>query len=71
MSLAALPPIKIRRVIGGNLFRIALEELGDAEQWDRIADLNNLDDPWLTGWNDLKIPARLPNSTTGPALALR
>ena len=25
------------QVIGGNLFQIALEQLGDATQWDRIA----------------------------------
>lgn len=36
-------------VSGGNLFRIAMEELGDATQWIRIAQLNNLADPMLAG----------------------
>ena len=52
-------PIKIRRTIGGTLFRIALEELGDATQWDRIATLNGLTDPWLTGYFELQIPRRI------------
>ncbi|MGH6821943.1 MAG: hypothetical protein ACREC4_00375 [Methylocella sp.] len=38
---------KIIRVQGGNLFRIALDELGDALQWTRIAAINNLRDPFL------------------------
>ncbi len=58
--LAAPAPIRIRRTVGGTLFRIALEELGDAEQWDRIARLNDLIDPWLVGYFELKIPHRLP-----------
>jgi nucleoid-associated protein YgaU len=58
----ALAPVRTRRTIGGDLYRIALEELGDAEQWDRIADLNNLDDPVLSGYVELKIPARLPSA---------
>lgn len=53
-------PLRIRRTVGGTLFRIALEELGDAEQWDRIARLNQITDPWLVGSFDLKIPRRLP-----------
>ncbi|CAH2603220.1 conserved protein of unknown function [Rhodovastum atsumiense] len=44
-------------VAGGNLFRIAAEELGDATQWDRIARLNGLWDPMLTGVVTLRIPA--------------
>lgn len=27
-------------VIGGDLFRLALQHLGDATQWNRIAELN-------------------------------
>lgn len=61
---AAAAPQRIRRVVGGTLFRVALEELGDAEQWDRIARLNGLVDPWLTGFNELKIPPRLPPTGT-------
>lgn len=41
---------------GGNLFRIAAEQLGDATQWLRIAQLNGLSDPILTGLVTLEIP---------------
>lgn len=43
-------------VAGGNLFRIAAEQLGDATQWIRIAQLNDLPDPVLTGVTTLLIP---------------
>ncbi len=43
-------------VVGGDLFRIALQHLGDATQWNRIAALNGLKDPVLTGLVTLKIP---------------
>jgi len=45
-------------VAGGTLFRIAAEQLGDATQWQRIAELNGLTDPVLTGVMTLRIPAR-------------
>jgi hypothetical protein len=62
----AIGPLRIRRTVGGTLFRIALEELGDAEQWDRIAKLNGLTDPWLVGSYNLSIPRPLPPpNTTG------
>ena len=48
--------MKTRTVIGGDLYRIALQELGTAEQWVRIAKLNGLVDPVLTGVVTLKIP---------------
>ena len=44
-------------VAGGNLFRIAAVELGDATQWLRIARLNGLSDPMLSGVVTLRIPA--------------
>jgi hypothetical protein len=43
-------------VTGGNLFRIAATELGDATQWIRIAQLNSLSDPMLIGIVTLTIP---------------
>lgn len=43
-------------VVGGDLFRIALRELGDATQWNRIAGLNDLSDPVLRGIMTLQIP---------------
>jgi nucleoid-associated protein YgaU len=43
-------------VAGDNLFRIAAAELGDATQWIRIAELNQISDPVLTGVVTLLIP---------------
>jgi hypothetical protein len=44
-------------VAGGDLFRIALQQLGDATQWNRIASLNGLNDPVLQGLITLHLPA--------------
>ncbi len=52
---------------GGNLFRIAAEQLGDATQWLRIAQLNGLSDPILTGLVTLEIPNPDPNAGGGVA----
>jgi nucleoid-associated protein YgaU len=43
-------------VAGGNLFQIASVYLGDATQWNRIAALNGLTDPMLTGVVTIKLP---------------
>ncbi|MEJ0016747.1 MAG: LysM peptidoglycan-binding domain-containing protein [Acetobacteraceae bacterium] len=48
--------MKTITVAGDNLFRIAAAQLGDATQWIRIAQLNNLSDPVLTGVTILLIP---------------
>jgi hypothetical protein len=45
-------------VMGGTLFHVAAEELGDATQWLRIARLNGLDDPVLRGLVTLVLPPR-------------
>lgn len=50
--------MKTITVAGGDLFRIALAELGDATQWERIAWLNDLDDPMLSGLRVLRLPPR-------------
>lgn len=52
---------------GGNLFQIALAQLGDATQWNRIAALNDLTDPFLQGVTSLKIPAVDPAAGGGIA----
>ena len=44
-------------VAGGDLFRLALARLGDATQWNRIAKVNGLSDPVLTGLITLRLPA--------------
>ncbi len=43
-------------VAGDNLFHIAAQQLGDATQWIRIAELNSLSDPMLSGVMELMIP---------------
>lgn len=50
---------------GGNLFRIAAEQLGDATQWVRIAALNNLSDPMLQGLVTIELPDVDPTAVGG------
>ena len=50
-------------IAGGNLFRIAAEQLGDATQWVRIAQLNHQTDPFIAGLTSLQLPA--PDPTAG------
>ncbi|MBW4091062.1 MAG: hypothetical protein HIU82_08135 [Proteobacteria bacterium] len=54
-------------IAGGNLFQLAAAELGDATQWIRIAQLNNLSDPMLSGVVTLLIPDRNPSAGGGIA----
>lgn len=54
-------------VAGGNLFRIAADQLGDATQWIRIAQLNGLADPIITGLMTLRIPNLDPTAGGGVA----
>ncbi len=39
--------------------------LGDATQWVRIAALNNLSDPWLSGIVTLRLPEDDPSAGGG------
>ena len=57
--------MKTITVVGGNLFQIAADQLGDATQWIRIAQLNNLSDPMLSGLVTLQIPALDPTAGGG------
>jgi hypothetical protein len=50
---------------GGNLFALACVYLGDATQWNRIASLNNISDPWLNGMFTLVLPAVDPSAGGG------
>lgn len=52
-------------VAGGNLYQIALQYLGDATQWNRIAQANGLIDPVITGIATLEIPSADPNAGGG------
>jgi hypothetical protein len=55
------------QVAGGNLFRIAMTYLGDATQWVRIAQLNGISDPMLSGTMTLRIPDKNPSAGGGVA----
>jgi hypothetical protein len=52
-------------VAGGNLYQIALQQLGDATQAFRIAELNGLIDPVITGIVTLQIPDTDPDAGGG------
>lgn len=54
-------------VAGGNLFALAAQYLGDATQWIRIAQANQLSDPQLEGVNTLVIPPVDPAAGGGIA----
>lgn len=52
-----------------SLFHVAADKLGDATQWNRIADLNGLDDPQITSIMTLALPPVDPTQTGGIPLA--
>ena len=54
-------------VVGGDLFHIAAQQLGDATQWIWIAQLNKLVDPNIPGSMILQIPDVNPSATGGVA----
>ena len=57
--------MKVVQVPGGDLYRIALQYLGDATQATRIAALNGLTDFFLSGPTTLTIPNVDPSQTGG------
>jgi hypothetical protein len=38
------------------LFSLACDYLGDATQWNRIASLNGINDPWISGIVTISMP---------------
>jgi hypothetical protein len=62
--------IKSVTIAGGNLFAVAALELGDATQWNRIARLNGLLDPMITGIVTLLIPPVDANAGNGGILGV-
>jgi nucleoid-associated protein YgaU len=52
-------------VVGGNLWQIAAARLGDATQAWRIAAINGLADPMISGQVTLTIPAPDATQTGG------
>lgn len=59
--------MQIITVVGGSLFQLAAQYLGDATQWLRIAQLNNISDPMLSGPVTLTIPDTDQNAGGGIA----
>jgi hypothetical protein len=53
-------------VCSTTLFHLAARYLGDATQWDQIANLNAIEDPWLAGVTTIVLPqaASTPYSGT-------
>ena len=52
-------------IAGANLFRLAAEQLGDATQWIRIAQLNGQSDFLINGLATLRLPDTDSNSGGG------
>jgi hypothetical protein len=50
---------------GTNLFALAAQYLGDATQWIRIAQANNLADPVIYAVGSLTVPDADPTLTGG------
>jgi hypothetical protein len=61
---------KVVTVAGGNLYALAAQQLGDATQWNRIAALNGLFDPMITGVMTLRIPPIDTVAGTGGVLGI-
>ena len=57
--------MQVIMVTGGNLFQLAAQYLGDATQWVRIAQLNDISDPWLSGLMTLTLPDTDPSAGGG------
>ena len=52
-------------VCGGTLFGVACDYLDDATQWNRLAKLNQITDPWLNGLVTLAVPDVNPSAGGG------
>ncbi|WP_181441989.1 hypothetical protein [Swingsia samuiensis] len=44
-----------------SLFHVALRELGKADDWFRIAQINGMDDPDLS-WIENVVPIKIPSN---------
>lgn len=55
-SIPSVTTNRVISVVGGNLFAIAAQYLGDATKWYQIAQANNLSDPMIVGVQTLTIP---------------
>lgn len=68
--IAATLPALIVRVSNTTLFSLAARHLGDALLWTRIAEINGLTDPWVSGFAEIKIPPVIQTSTPTGILGL-
>lgn len=50
---------------GGTLFHLAARHLSSPLEWHRIAAVNRLSDPWLSGLVTLRLPAADPSNASG------
>ena len=57
--------MQVVTVTGGNLFQLAAQYLLDATQWVRIAQLNCISDPFLSGLVTLTLPDVDPSAGGG------
>lgn len=70
-SITTAVTARVITVAGGNLFQIAAEYLGDATQWNRIAQLNKLWDPFLPAdITTLTLPPVNPKAGNGGILGV-
>lgn len=65
--LATAPATRITRVSNTTLFALAAKFYGNALLWTKIAEVNGLEDPWITGLASIIIPnaPQNPGSPTG------
>ena len=56
------------QITSGNLFALAAQYLGDATQWNLIAQINGLSDPMITAPISLLIPPPNPLGGNGGIL---
>lgn len=60
-----MPDVRIITVNNTSLPRVAAQELGDAREWIRIAQLNNMKNPIISGTRKLKIPSKADKASLG------
>ena len=61
--------MQIVTVASGTLFGVAATYLQDATQWNRIAALNGIADPWLSGLTVLRLPD--PDGSAGGGVGIQ
>jgi len=67
-TILAATTAQIITVPPGNLFEIAAQYLGDGTQWNRIAKLNGMTDPFFFTITTLKLPPVNPAAGNGGIL---